>query len=65
MRYKTPVAADRVPTSYHQLINLVRFRRIPAPEKDSSGDYSWTEADIGRARQALARRGRQRQGVPA
>jgi hypothetical protein len=61
VRYKTPAAADLVPTSYHRLISLVRFRKIPAPEKDTSGDYSWTEEDIARARKALTHGGQQRE----
>jgi hypothetical protein len=53
---KTPIAADQVPASYTQLMNLIRCRKIKAPAKDSSGDYIWTEADIEAARLALARR---------
>jgi hypothetical protein len=51
---KTPEAACALGVTYHRLIGLVRFRKIiPLPEKDSSGDYLWSQADLGRARQAL------------
>ena len=34
----------------------IRFAVIDPPAKDSSGDYQWTDADLERARQALAMR---------
>jgi hypothetical protein len=51
---KTPVAAVELGVSYHRLINLVRFRKIPAPARDSSGDFLWSDVDLAHARQALA-----------
>jgi hypothetical protein len=48
------VARDHLKTSYHRLASLLRNDKIPPPAKDISGDYIWTEADIERARQALA-----------
>jgi hypothetical protein len=58
--WKTPGAADEIGTTYSRLINLVRFKKIDPPQKDSSGDYVWTREDLERARKALAvgRRGR-------
>jgi hypothetical protein len=52
---KTAVAVRELATNYIRLIGLVRYGRIPAPEKDSSGDYLWGDEDITRARLALAR----------
>jgi hypothetical protein len=51
---KTPAAADQLGITYHRLIGLIRFRKIIRPERDSSGDYLWADADLERARQALA-----------
>ena len=51
---KTPAAADALGVGYWRLIGLLRSKRLPAPQKDSSGDYLWTPEDIERARQALA-----------
>jgi hypothetical protein len=53
--YKTPAAARALNVSYHVLFGLIRFRKIPPPGRDSSGDYVWTEADLEQARQALRR----------
>ena len=53
MPLKTPEAARELGTTYHRLIGLIRFDKIPRPAKDSSGDYLWTSADLGRARRAL------------
>jgi hypothetical protein len=50
---KTPVAARELRVSYHRLINLMRFGKIDPPERDSSGDYVWTQADLDRAAAAL------------
>jgi hypothetical protein len=61
---KTPVAARELGTTYHRLIGLVRFNKIDPPQRDSSGDYIWSPADIERAREALAA-GRGRKAVTA
>jgi hypothetical protein len=53
---KTPLAAISLGVTYNQLINLLRFNKIPQPERDSSGDYLWSEADLARARKAFAGR---------
>jgi hypothetical protein len=53
---KTPVAARQLGTTYHRVMGLIRFGKIPTPERDSSGDYLWTAEDLERARQALAAR---------
>lgn len=50
---KTPVAARELQTSYHKLFSLVRFNKITPPERDSSGDYVWSDDDLARAREAL------------
>jgi hypothetical protein len=51
---KTPAAADALGVGYWRLIGLLRSKRLPAPQKDSSGDYVWTPQDVERARQVLA-----------
>lgn len=61
---KSPAAAKELGISYYQLIGLLRSDRLAPPEKDSSGDYVWTDGDLERARQAL-RAGRRRKGVTA
>jgi hypothetical protein len=59
---KTPVAAMHLNTTYHRLIDLVRFQKIPAQGKDTSGHYIWGQADLDRAREALKMDRRKRQG---
>jgi hypothetical protein len=53
---KTPAAADALGVQYWTLHQLIRQRSIPAPAKDSSGDFVWSPEDLDRARQALAAR---------
>ena len=53
---KTPAAARQLNIPYSHLISLLRHGKIVPPQKDSSGDYLWTNADLAAARQALARR---------
>ena len=53
---KTPVAARELGISYWRLIGLLRYGKIDPPGKDTSGDYVWTDADVGRARRARRRR---------
>jgi hypothetical protein len=63
---KTPVAARHLGVTYHRLIGLIRFSKIDPPQRDSSGDYVWSPADLKRAREALAARRRPRpKGVRA
>jgi hypothetical protein len=50
---KTPVAARRLNVSYSHLMSLLRHGKIRPPEKDSSGDYLWSERDLAVAREAL------------
>ena len=56
MNRKTPIAAKEVGISYHRLINLIRFGAIMPPEKDSSGDYVWSDSDVEAARKVIAGR---------
>jgi hypothetical protein len=51
---KTTVAARELGVPYYTLIGLLRYGKIEPPGRDSSGDYLWTDADLVRARQALA-----------
>ena len=60
---KTPMAADQLGVPAHCLMNLIRFRKIVAPGKDSSGDYVWVKEDLDRARQALAERRAKKAGA--
>jgi hypothetical protein len=53
---KTPAAARELGVPYFTLINLIRYGKIKPPTKDTSGDYLWRDADMDRARQALAER---------
>ena len=50
---KTPAAARELGISYTNLIGLMRYGKLEPPERDSSGDYVWTDADMDRARRAL------------
>lgn len=50
---KTPIAARQLELSYTKLINQVRYGKIKAPVKDSSGDYMWSAADMAAARNAV------------
>ena len=61
---KTPVAARELGETYHRLMGLIRFNKIKPPERDSSGDYVWTDEDLARAREAL-QVGRRRKAVLA
>jgi len=56
MPLKTPSAARALGVSYHQAINLIRFRHISPPAKDESGDYIWAPHDLERARAVLDKR---------
>jgi hypothetical protein len=51
---KTRDAAKLLGCRYFQLIYAINTERLTPPAKDSSGDYVWTDADIERARAALA-----------
>jgi hypothetical protein len=50
---KTIQAVKYLNTTYHKLIGLLRYDKIPLPAKDCSGDYIWSPDDLERARQAL------------
>jgi hypothetical protein len=51
--FKTPVAARRLNIPYSRLMSLIRHAKIVPPQKDSSGDYCWTEEDLAAVRQVL------------
>jgi hypothetical protein len=53
MPRKTPAVARALGVTYHRLINLIRIGKISSPQKDTSGDYLWTDSDLGAARKAL------------
>ena len=63
---KTPTAAQTLGVTVTRLSSLLRYGRLKAPTKDTSGDYIWSPADIATAREVLAvgRRSR-RVAVPA
>jgi hypothetical protein len=50
---KSPLAAKELGISYHRLMSLLRYDKVPRPAKDSSGDYVWTEDDLAAARCVL------------
>jgi hypothetical protein len=50
---KTTAAARELGISYTRLIGLMRYGKITPPERDTSGDYVWTDDDLARARRAL------------
>ena len=58
--FKTPAVADLIGVSYYRLIGLLRSRRLAPPQKDTSGDYVWSDGDLERARQALAAKNRRK-----
>jgi hypothetical protein len=61
---KTTAAAQELGVPYWRLIGLMRYGKITPPGRDTSGDFVWTDADMARARAALAS-GRGRHGEPA
>jgi hypothetical protein len=52
---KTTAAAQELGVPYWRLIGLMRYGKINPPGRDTSGDFVWTDADMDRARAALAR----------
>jgi hypothetical protein len=62
---KSPAAADVLGIGYYHLISLIRSKKLTPPAKDTSGDYVWTDADVERAREAIAAGRRRREEVPA
>lgn len=47
-------AAKELGISFYRLRYLVTAGKIPAPATDEYGKYAWTDADLERARAALA-----------
>ena len=43
---KTVEVVRELGSTSSRVINLVRFNRIPAPAKDVSGDYTWSDRDV-------------------
>jgi hypothetical protein len=62
--FKTSAVARQLGIPYYVLFDLIRHGRMEPPEKDSSGDYVWTAADVERARQAMSLRRANRRGGP-
>ena len=60
----TTEAARLVGTTPNNLLAAIRNGRLAAPAKNASGAYWWTDADVERARAALAI-DRRRKAVPA
>jgi predicted site-specific integrase-resolvase len=61
----TRAVADHLGVPYYTLANLLRAGRMAPPTKNLSGDYVWSEADVERARAALAARRGRREPVSA
>jgi hypothetical protein len=56
MPLKTPAMCRQEKIGYYVVAGMLRSGRIDPSQKDSSGDYVWTAADIDRLRKALAER---------
>lgn len=52
--WTTAGAVRLLQTTLPTLTGALRCGKFPAPAKDAHGFYVWTEADLERARQALA-----------
>jgi hypothetical protein len=61
---KTTAAAQELGVPYWRLVGLMRYGKITPPGRDTSGDFVWTDADMARARAALAH-ARSLHGQPA
>ena len=57
----TTAVATELGIKYHRLISLLRAEKLNAPQKDTSGDYIWSDADINAARKALTIDGRRKE----
>jgi hypothetical protein len=55
MYLKTPIVAEKLGVTYHQLASLIRYGKMAKPQRDSSGDFVWMQADFERARVALSK----------
>jgi hypothetical protein len=51
---KSSAVADELGVPYFTLYNLLRYRKIPLPERDSSGDFVWSPSNIDAAKKAIA-----------
>jgi hypothetical protein len=51
--YKSRQVAKILGIPYTRLMSLLRCEKLPAPQKDSSGDYVWLEQDVANARTGL------------
>jgi hypothetical protein len=57
---KTTVACRELGVTYDTLFSMIRRGHIQPPEKDSSGNYWWSDADLEAVRQCLTTRDRRR-----
>jgi len=54
---KTTATAKRLGVPYHRLFSLLRYGVVPTPQqRDSSGHYLWSDADVEAARRAIEAR---------
>lgn len=53
---KSPIVARTLGISYPSLIRLIHTDKIPAPAKDTAGDYWWSDQDIARAKKVVEQR---------
>jgi hypothetical protein len=60
---KSRALADQLGITYYRLMELMRSGKLKAPQKDSSGDFVWSEDDVQRAREALAMGRRRKTGA--
>jgi hypothetical protein len=52
--FKTTAGAREIGIAPSHLYSLIRSGKVPAPPKDSSGDYLWDQDALEAAREALA-----------
>ena len=52
---KSPLAARELGISYSRLYWLLRAEKLPKPQKDSSGDFVWTDEDVAAARCVISK----------
>jgi hypothetical protein len=51
---KTREVCKLLKVSYNRVVCALRAEKLPAPSKDISGDYAWSQKDIEALRKALA-----------
>jgi len=50
---KTRDVCQLLGVRYHTIFNLIRYEKLPAPERDSAGDFIWWPKNVEAARNAV------------